>query len=126
MAVKDDSEKRFPVFAFELKNQFKGQNVDNSKRQWMYDRDKRELCFQFNSRILGYFCVDLTEAWMTTRLDGKDTFFPPFNQGSNGAGQDGGKRRGRRRLLHRRVIKGVVLNQYVCPIVPYHSFLFKK
>jgi len=80
-----------PVFAFELKNQYTGQNVDNAKRQWMYDRDPREICFQFNKRILGYFCVDHTEAWMTTKLAGKDTFFLPFNQGSNGAGQDGGK-----------------------------------
>ena len=79
-----------PVFAFELKNQYTGQNVENAKRQWMYDRDPREVCFQFNKRILGFFCVDHTEVWMTTRLTGKDNFLP-FNQGSNGAGQDGGK-----------------------------------
>ncbi len=80
-----------PVFAFELKNQYTGQNVDNAKNQWMYDRDPREICFQFNKRILGYFCVDQLEVWMTTKLEGKDTFFLPFNQGSNGAGNDGGK-----------------------------------
>lgn len=80
-----------PVFAFELKNQYTGQNVDNAKRQWMYDRDPREICFQFNKRILAYFCVDQLEVWMTTRLAGKDTYFLPFNQGSNGAGNDGGK-----------------------------------
>lgn len=80
-----------PVFAFELKNQYTGQNVDNAKRQWMYDRDPREICFQFNKRILAYFCVDQLEVWMTTKLDGKDTYFLPFNQGSNGAGNDGGK-----------------------------------
>ena len=80
-----------PVFAFELKNQYTGQNVDNAKRQWMYDRDPREICFQFNKRILGDFCVDQLEVWMTTKLAGKDTFFLPFNQGSNGAGNDGGK-----------------------------------
>lgn len=80
-----------PVFAFELKNQYTGQNVDNAKRQWMYDRDPREICFQFNKRILGFFCVDQLEVWMATKLAGKDTFFLPFNQGSNGAGNDGGK-----------------------------------
>ena len=79
-----------PVFAFELKNQYTGQTVDNAKKQWMYDRDPREICFQFNKRILGYFAVDHTEAWMTTKLAGKDTYFLPFNQGSNGAGRDGG------------------------------------
>ena len=77
-----------PVFALELKNQYTGQNVDNAKRQWMYDRDPREICFQFNKRILGYFCIDQLEVWMTTRLEGKNTYFLPFNQGSNGAGND--------------------------------------
>ena len=28
---------------------------------------------------------------MATKLAGKDTYFLPFNQGSNGAGNDGGK-----------------------------------
>ena len=32
-----------PVFAFELKNQFTGQTVENSKQQWMHDRDPREV-----------------------------------------------------------------------------------
>jgi len=80
-----------PVFAFELKNQYTGQTVDNAKEQWMYDRDPREICFQFNKRILAYFCVDHTEVWMATKLAGKNTYFLPFNQGSNGAGRDGGK-----------------------------------
>lgn len=80
-----------PVFAFELKNPYTGQTVDNAVRQWMYDRDPREVCFRFNSRILGYFAVDHSEVRMTTELKGKDTYFLPFNQGSNGAGADGGK-----------------------------------
>ena len=80
-----------PLFAFELKNQFTGQSVENAKRQWKEDRDPREICFQFNKRILAYFCVDLSEAWMTTKLAGEKTYFLPFNQGSNGAGNDGGK-----------------------------------
>lgn len=80
-----------PVFAFELKNQYTGQTADNAKLQWMYDRDPREISFQFNKRILGYFAVDHTEVWMATKLAGKDTYFLPFNQGSNGAGRDGGK-----------------------------------
>lgn len=80
-----------PVFSFELKNQYTGQTVENAMRQWMYDRDPRELCFQFNKRILAYFCVDHTDVYMTTKLNRKDTFFLPFNQGSNGAGNDGGQ-----------------------------------
>lgn len=80
-----------PVFAFELKNQYTGQNIDNAMNQWMYDRDAREICFQFNKRILGYFCVDHLDVMMCTKLAGKGTYFLPFNQGSNGAGKDGGK-----------------------------------
>lgn len=80
-----------PVFAFELKNQFTGQSVENAKRQWKTDRDPREIPFQFNKRILAFFCVDLNQAWMTTKLAGDKTYFLPFNQGSNGAGNDGGK-----------------------------------
>ena len=79
-----------PVVAIELKNQLTGQSVDNAKLQWQYDRDPREPAFWFNHRILAYFAVDLYEAWMTTELKGSDTYFLPFNQGSNGAGFDGG------------------------------------
>lgn len=80
-----------PVFALELKNQYTGQTVGNAKRQWMYDRDPRELPFQFNKRILAYFCVDHTDVFMATKLAKGDTYFLPFNQGSNGAGNDGGR-----------------------------------
>lgn len=79
-----------PVIAIELKNQLTGQTVDNAILQWKYDRDQREPAFQFNHRILAYFAVDLYEAWMATELKGSDTYFLPFNQGSNGAGNDGG------------------------------------
>ena len=79
-----------PVVAIELKKQLTGQTVDNAKLQWQYDRDQREPAFWLNHRILAYFAVDLYEAWMTTELKGTDTYFLPFNQGSNGAGNDGG------------------------------------
>ena len=81
-----------PVVAMELKNQLTGQSVNNAKRQFMYDRDENEFCFRFNNRFLVYFCVDLYEVAMTTQLQGEKTYFLPFNQGSNGAGNigDGG------------------------------------
>lgn len=79
-----------PVVAIELKNQLTGQTVDHAKLQWQYDRDRREPAFWLNHRILAYFAVDLYEAWMATELKGADTYFLPFNQGSNGAGNDGG------------------------------------
>lgn len=79
-----------PIVAIELKNQITGQSVDNGIRQFMYDRDPRERCFYFNNRFLVYFAVDLYEVYMTTHLKGKKTSFLPFNQGSMGAGNDGG------------------------------------
>ena len=81
-----------PVVALELKNQFTGQSVENAKHQYMYDRDPKEPIFQYNNRILVYFCVDLEEVAMTTQLKGDKTYFLPFNQGSNGSGNvgDGG------------------------------------
>lgn len=79
-----------PLVAIELKNQLTGQTIDNAKTQWMMDRDKHEPAFQFNHRVLAYFVVDLYDAAMTTKLDGMKTYFLPFNQGSNGAGKDGG------------------------------------
>lgn len=79
-----------PVISLELKNQLKGQSVDNAKKQYMYDRSEKEFIFGFNNRILVYFAVDLYDVYMTTQLKGKNTFFLPFNQGSNGAGEVGG------------------------------------
>ncbi len=79
-----------PIVALELKNQLTGQSVENGKSQYCYDRNPREFCFNFNKRILVYFAVDLYNVEMTTRLQGKDTYSLPFNQGSNGAGNVGG------------------------------------
>ncbi|WP_455539119.1 type I restriction endonuclease subunit R [Terrisporobacter sp.] len=78
-----------PIVALELKNQLTGQNVENAMTQFMYDRNPKEFCFHFDNRFLVYFSVDLYQAYMTTKLDGKKTFFLPFNMGSNGAGEVG-------------------------------------
>lgn len=79
-----------PVVGIELKDQFTGQDVDNAIFQWSHNRDPRETCFKFNSRMIAFFAVDLENAYMTTKLEGEGTRFLPFNQGSAGAGNDGG------------------------------------
>lgn len=79
-----------PLVALELKNQYTGQSVEHAKLQFERDRDPRELVFQFNTRFLVYFAVDHYEVYMTTKLAKNKTYFLPFNQGSNGAGQVGG------------------------------------
>ncbi len=70
-----------PVATIELKNQFTGQNVENAKRQYKYDRDDRDLLFQFKKRALVHFAVDADEVHMTTRLQGSKTRYLPFNKG---------------------------------------------
>lgn len=76
-----------PIVSIELKNQFTGQTVDNAKRQYRYDRDHKELLFRFKKRALVHFAADTDQAFMTTRLNGKKTYYLPFNQGHyNGKG----------------------------------------
>lgn len=80
-----------PIVALELKSQFTGQNYENAIVQYKTNRDSKEFCFRPNHRFLVYFALDHYEAWMTTQLKDGATYFMPFNQGSNGAGVDGGK-----------------------------------
>lgn len=73
-----------PIFTLELKNKQTGQTVENSREQYAKDRDpKGEPLLQFK-RCLAHFAVDDDEVYMTTRLEGKQTYFLPFNQGYNG------------------------------------------
>lgn len=80
-----------PVVSMELKNQFTGQDVSNAINQYKFDRATKDKMFEFKQRVLVHFAVDLYNVFMTTRLQGAGTYFLPFNQGSNGAGNVGGK-----------------------------------
>lgn len=76
-----------PIATLELKNPWTGQNVNQAKKQYRDDRDPKETLFQFK-RCLVHFAVDPDEVWMTTKLDGKSTYFLPFNKGlPNGQGK---------------------------------------
>jgi type I restriction enzyme, R subunit len=78
-----------PVATLELKNPMSATrwNVEHAKRQYRFERDPKELLFAFKQRCLVHFAVDTELAFMTTKLEGKDTFFLPFNLGHNhGAG----------------------------------------
>lgn len=75
-----------PVFSAELKNPLTGQTYRNAIRQYQADRDPREPLFAFG-RCLAHFAVDPDEIYLTTRLQGPQTHFIPFNQGKDfGAG----------------------------------------
>jgi len=79
-----------PIVTMELKDQFSGQDVNDAKKQYKYDRSPTEAIFDFPNRALVHFAVDLKEVYMTTRLEGGNTYFLPFNQGLGGAGNIGG------------------------------------
>ncbi len=79
------------IVSIELKNQYTGQDIEDSKEQFRKNRDPSEPFLCFNKNNLVYMCIDTSEACITTKLDRDNTWFMPFNLGSNGPGVRGGK-----------------------------------
>ena len=80
-----------PVATLELKTDFT-QGVQDAITQYKKDRTPRdpvtkkvEPLLSFGRRALVHFAVSNDEVYMTTKLDGDDTFFLPFNRGNDGA-----------------------------------------
>ena len=75
-----------PVFTFELKNSLTKQTVDDAVQQYKKDRNPREKLFELG-RCVAHFAVDESEVRFCTHLQGKSSWFLPFNRGWNdGAG----------------------------------------
>ena len=75
-----------PIATFELKNSLTKQTVADAVAQYKRDRDPRERLFEFG-RCAVHFAVDDSEVRMCTHLQGKASWFLPFNKGHNdGAG----------------------------------------
>ncbi|MFN9621991.1 MAG: type I restriction endonuclease subunit R [Cyanobacteriota bacterium] len=75
-----------PVATFELKNSLTKQTVADAVKQYQLDRDPREKLFEFG-RCVAHFAVDDHEVRFCTHLNGKASWFLPFNKGWNdGAG----------------------------------------
>ena len=75
-----------PVITFELKNNLTKQTVDDAVAQYRRDRNPREKLFELG-RCLAHFAVDEAEVRFCTHLEGKSSWFLPFNLGWNdGAG----------------------------------------
>ena len=75
-----------PVFTFELKNSLTKQTADDAVLQYQQDRNPREKLFEFG-RCIAHFAVDEREVQFCTHLNGKGSWFLPFNRGWNdGAG----------------------------------------
>jgi type I restriction enzyme R subunit len=75
-----------PIITCELKNQLTKQDVDDAVHQYKNDRDPRELLLQFK-RCMVHFAIDDARIKFCTKLDGKNSWFLPFDKGYNdGAG----------------------------------------
>lgn len=67
----------------ELKNHWTGQNAKvHGQNQYRTKRDIAQPLLNFG-RCVVHFAVDTDEVYMTTKLDGANTFFLPFNLGNN-------------------------------------------
>jgi type I restriction enzyme R subunit len=75
-----------PIATFEIKNNLTKQTVGDAVQQYERDRDPRERLFEFG-RCVVHFAVDDHEVRFCTYLQGKASWFLPFNLGwSDGAG----------------------------------------
>ncbi len=75
-----------PVFTFELKNNLTKQTAGDAVLQYQRDRNPRERLFKLG-RCVAHFAVDEREVQFCTHLNGKASWFLPFNRGWNdGAG----------------------------------------
>ena len=75
-----------PVATFELKNSLTKQTVEDAVEQYKRDRSPREKLFELG-RCLAHFAVDDHEVRFCTHLQGKSSWFLPFNRGwDDGAG----------------------------------------
>ncbi|MDE0031935.1 MAG: type I restriction endonuclease subunit R [Deltaproteobacteria bacterium] len=75
-----------PVITFELKNNLTKQTADDAVEQYRKDRNPRERLFELG-RCVAHFAVDEAEARFCTHLEGKESWFLPFDRGWNdGAG----------------------------------------
>lgn len=78
------------VMSFELKCNFAGQSYSDAILQYRIRRDPKTRLFRFKAGCLVNFAMDLNEVYMTTKLNGADTVFLPFNMGC-GEGINAGK-----------------------------------
>lgn len=73
-----------PIATAELKNPWTDQTIEHAKEQYKNSRDPTEPVLTFKRGTLVHFAVDPNRVAYTTRLDGADTHFLPFNKGHNG------------------------------------------
>ena len=72
-----------PVITMELKSRASstGWTYKDAEEQYKNDRDSKETLFSFK-RCIAHFAADENFVTFTTKLDGKNTRFMPFNKGT--------------------------------------------
>lgn len=95
-----------PVATCELKSDFT-QSVDDAVDQYRFDRDPRpngqsaaESLLSFPHGALVHFAVSNMVVMMTTKLNGIETKFLPFNRGDNGAAGNSANEKGGHRTAY--------------------------
>ena len=78
------------LFTFELKCNTSGQTYEDAITQYKKDRDFKTRTLMYKHGAVAHFAMDLDEVYVTTRLNGRNTVFRPFNKG-RGEGIDSGK-----------------------------------
>lgn len=76
-----------PVLTMELKSRASstGWSYKDAEEQYKNDRDSKEALFNFK-RCIAHFAVDENFITFTTKIDGKNTRFMPFNKGTEQGG----------------------------------------
>lgn len=76
-----------PIMTFELKNPYTHQTARyDAIKQYKETRSPKEPLLRFGT-CLAHFALDQNEAYFCTRLNGKSSYFMPFNRGlANGQG----------------------------------------
>lgn len=69
------------IIVFELKSNSSGQSYRDAIKQFREDRNPKLKLFRWKSGALVFFAMDDQEVYMTTKIEGHDTFFLPFNIG---------------------------------------------
>ena len=70
-----------PIIWIELKSNASGQNITDAKNQYVNSRSPEDLVFKYKEGCLLYLAMDLEEVAFTTKINGIDTYFMPYNKG---------------------------------------------
>ncbi len=108
-----------PIITMELKNELTGQCHHNAIKQYMCDRKVAgEKLLEFK-RCLVHFAVGTEQVFMTTKLNGEETYFLPYNKAFANIGV--GSEEYRTEYLWKDVLRRDSIIDLVCNYVNLHT-----